>query len=222
MLSFFADAAPVKANLIGGDSIIYSQIEGGQTQKDYLEYRGIINNLVIVQQKMQADYNSAGQKGDISTQKAIQAEYQNLNGQFISGLKNFVKTRPKSAVSGFIIYNDFNNPNIPLNDVVEALSYVDKSIENTKFIKLANKRVDDIKGTTVGYKATNFSQNTPEGKKVSLSDFKGKICVSRFFGLVGVGHAAWKILTLCRLIIALKTKVLLFLVFQWIRTGIHG
>jgi peroxiredoxin len=135
----------------------------------------------MIQQRMQADFAAAQQKGDLSAQQAIQAEYQNLNIQFISGLKNFVKTHPASAVSGYIIYNDLNNPNIPLTDVEEALSYVDKSIANTKFIKLATKRVEDKRGTTVGFKATNFSQKTPEGKLVSLSDFKGKYVLIDFW-----------------------------------------
>jgi peroxiredoxin len=130
---------------------------------------------------MQVDFNAAAQKGDVSTQEAIKAEYANLNNQIITGLKNFVRTHPKSAVSGFIIYNDLNNPNIPLTEVEEALGYIDKSIENTKFIKLATKRVNDLRGTTVGYKATDFTQPTPEGKEVNLSDFKGKYVLIDFW-----------------------------------------
>jgi peroxiredoxin len=177
---FFADPVTIKAALIG-DSLPYSRVEAGQSQKDYAEYRVMINNLVMLQQKMQADFNDAVQKGDVNTQQAIQAEYQSLNGQFIYGLKNFVKTHPKSPVSGYIIYNDLNNPAIPLAEVEEALSYTDKEIANTKYIKLATKRVEDKRGTTVGFKATNFSQNTPEGKTVSLSDFKGKYVLVDFW-----------------------------------------
>jgi peroxiredoxin len=177
---FFADASPVKAQL-KGDSIAYSNVTGGQAQSDYIEYRNMIGAFVKVQQQMQTDFNAAVQKGDVNTQEAIKAEYNNLNAQFIAGLKNFVKTHPRSAVSGFIIYNDLNNPSVPLSEVEEALSYIDKSIENTKFIKLATKRVNDIRGTTVGYKATDFSQPTPEGKKVSLSDFKGKYVLIDFW-----------------------------------------
>jgi hypothetical protein len=154
---FFADPTTLTATLIG-DSLPYSNVTGGQSQRDYIEYRMMISNLIMIQQRMQADFAAAQQKGDLSAQQAIQAEYQNLNIQFISGLKNFVKTHPASAVSGYIIYNDLNNPNIPLSDVEEALSYVDKSIANTKFIRLATKRVEDKRGTTVGFKATNFSQ----------------------------------------------------------------
>ncbi|MBA3663310.1 MAG: AhpC/TSA family protein [Bacteroidetes bacterium] len=179
-LIFFADASNVKASLIG-DSIYNSKVEAGQTQKDYLEYRTVINNFVAQQQKLQTDYNAATQSNDYNALNAIRAEYGSLNTQFISGLKNFVKMHPKSAVSGFIIYNDMNNPNIPYEDVLEALSYVDKSIEETKFIKLANKRVESVKGTMVGYPATNFSQNTPDGKPLKLSDFKGKYVLVDFW-----------------------------------------
>lgn len=178
---FFADASPVKATLIGGDSLAYSTVEAGQTHKDYLEYRGIINNLVMIQQKMQTDFNAATQKGDVNTQNAIKAEYQSLNGQFLSELKNFVKNHPKSVISGYIVANDLNNPAIPLAELVEALGYIDKSLENNSYVKAANKRVDDAKGTMVGYTATNFSQTTPEGKVVSLSDFRGKYVLIDFW-----------------------------------------
>ena len=177
---FFANNEPIKANLIG-DSILYSSLQGGLTQNDYVEYRMMINNFVQIQQKLQADYNIATQKGDVQTQQSIQNEYQNLNGQFMTGIKTYIKNHPKSPVSGYIIYTDFNNPNIPISDLEEALSFIDVSIKNTKFIKLATKRVEDKKGTMVGYKAVNFSQQTPEGKLISLSDYKGKFVLIDFW-----------------------------------------
>jgi len=177
---FFVDAVTHKATLIG-DSLAFSNVVGGQNQKDYQEYRSMINNFVLLQQKMQADYNDATQRGDVGMQQAIQAEYQNLNGQFITGLKTFIKNHPRSAVSGYIVYNDLNNPAIPITEVEEALSYIDKNLDNTKFVQLAKKRVAEKLGTTVGYPATNFSQATPEGKMVSLADFKGQYVLIDFW-----------------------------------------
>ena len=159
----------------------YSTVEAGQLQKDFLDYRNFINSLITVQQKMQADFNAAVQSNDVNTQNAIKTEYQNLNGQYMNGLKNFLKTHPKSAVSAYIIGNDLNNAAIPLTEIIEALSYIDKSLESNSYIKAANKRVEDAKGTMVGYTATNFSQNTPDGKKVSLTDFRGKYVLIDFW-----------------------------------------
>lgn len=177
---FFADQANVKATVIG-DSIMYSQITGGTTQSDYIEYRMVLNNIIAIQQKMQSDYNLAVQNNDLNAQNAIRTEYQNLNTTYINSLKGYIKTHPKSPVSGFIIYNDFNNPNIPLSDVEECLGFIDNSIKETKFIKLANKRLDSMRGTTVGYKANEFSQNNPEGKLVKLADFRGKYVLIDFW-----------------------------------------
>lgn len=177
---FFADNAPIKVRLLA-DSLPFSSIQAGQSQNDYVDYRLIISNFITIQQKMQTDFNQAVQNGDMNTQNAIRTEYQNLNQKYIEGLKSFIRTHPKSAVAGYVIYSDFNNPNIPLKEVEEALSYIDKSVGETKFIKLANKRIDLIRGTTVGYTANNFSQTSTDGKKVSLSDFKGKYVLIDFW-----------------------------------------
>ncbi|MBC7864889.1 MAG: AhpC/TSA family protein [Bacteroidia bacterium] len=177
---FFADGAAMRAS-IKGDSLAFSSIEGGQAQKDYIDYRTVINNFIKIQENMQLEYKTATENNDVNKQNSIKNEYQNLNTQFLGGIKNFVKTHPKSPVSGFILYSDFSNPQIPISELEEAISYVDKSLENSKFFKMAKKRVDDLRGTMVGYPANDFTQATPEGKKVSLSDFKGKYVLIDFW-----------------------------------------
>jgi peroxiredoxin len=177
---FFVDKAPVTLNA-HADSLAFAVAQGGQAQNDYIEYRQMINGFVQTQMRMQNDYNEAAQKGDMATQEAIRNEYGNLNNQYLAGLKGFVKSHPKSPVSGYIVYSDYNNPNIPISELEEALSGIDKSMAGSKFVKLANKRVADMRGTTVGYPATDFSQNTPEGRKVNLSDFRGKVVLVDFW-----------------------------------------
>lgn len=177
---FFADQTPLKATLIG-DSMAYSTIQGGQCQLDYLEYRNFINSLVVIQQKMQADFNLAVQNNDVNTQNAIKAEYQNLNGQYITGLKNFIRSHPTSPVSAYILCNDFSASGIPMADVIETQALIDKSLYTTSYMKTVNKRIEESKGTTVGYTATNFSQLSTDGKKVSLTDFRGKYVLIDFW-----------------------------------------
>jgi peroxiredoxin len=177
---FFADETPIKATL-KTDSLAYSIITGGKAQQDYMEYRAMINSFVAVQTRMQNDFNDAAQRNDVNAQQAIRNEFQNLNTQYLTSLKNFVKTHPASAVSAYIVYSDLNNPNIPVQETIDALDLMDKSMSSNGFVVLANKRVAQARGTTVGYKANDFTQNTPDGKKVSLSDFKGKIVLLDFW-----------------------------------------
>jgi thiol-disulfide isomerase/thioredoxin len=74
-----------------------------------------------------------------------------------------------------------NNPQVPFDAVVECLGYIDKTVQNTKFYKLASQRVEMLKGTMVGYKANDFTQNTPDGKPLKLSDYKGKYVLVDFW-----------------------------------------
>lgn len=178
---FFADESTAKANLVG-DSLLNSTVVGGQTQKDYLDYMRIVNNLATNQNRLQGEYTLAMQKNDKEAVKKVQADYQLISNNYYSvDLKNFIKDHPKSAVSGYIIYREFNNPNISIELASECLSYTDKSIENTKFIKLASKRIRDIKGTIIGNEATNFSQTTSDGKTAQLKDYRGKYVLIDFW-----------------------------------------
>jgi peroxiredoxin len=136
---------------------------------------------VTIQQKMQADFNTAVQNNDVNAQNAIKSEYQNLNAQYMSGLKNFMKNHPKSPVSAYILGNDLNNAAIPMADIMEVVSYLDKSLETNSHVVAANKRIESVRGTMVGYTATNFTQATPDGKKVSLTDFRGKYVLIDFW-----------------------------------------
>lgn len=177
---FFPDKAPMKA-VVKGDSLPYSVVEGGNTQKDYYEYRALVNSFVMVQQKMQSDFNVAVQNNDVNTQNAIRAEYQNLNVQYLGGIRQYIKNHPKSVISGYIICTDLNNPQIPFTEVEQCVGFLDKEIAQTKYAKQAIQRIETFRGSQVGYKANNFTQPTPEGKMVSLSDFKGQYVLLDFW-----------------------------------------
>lgn len=180
-LIFFVDKGKVTARLIG-DSLSASSVKAGKTQDDYVAYLAIGRQLAARQQSLQAEYTLAMQKSDRDRVKQVQAEYQaSSDDYFAVDLKNFVKAHPKSAVSGYIIYREFNNPNVPLALAEECLGYLDKSIENTKFVRLASKRVADLKGTQIGATATNFSQPTPDGQPVQLTDLRGRYVLVDFW-----------------------------------------
>lgn len=177
---FFTDPAPIKLKLIA-DSLNYSTALGGPNQAVYDEYKAMINLLVQQQQKMQSDYKNAQQTGDAQTMQAIQQEFQNLNARYIENLKIFIKGHSQSEMSAYIVANDLNNENIPTETLIEALGLIDPSLSKNSYVVAVNKKLETVRGTMVGYPANNFTQNTPDGKPVKLSDYKGKYVLIDFW-----------------------------------------
>lgn len=163
------------------DSLQNLQVKGGPDQADYQEYRMMMLNFSMEQQKIYNEYNNARTNNDFNTMTVKQQEFEKLSGTVKNSLRDFIKKHPKSAVSGYIIYQEYNNPGVSMQELEEAVGSLDKSILNTKFGKLAQNRLNMMRGTSVGYPALNFSQNTPDGKAVQLSDYKGKYVLVDFW-----------------------------------------
>lgn len=177
---FFADQTPLKS-VLKTDSLPFSDVKGGAVQTDFLTYRAIINSFVMMQVKMQNDFNAAVQNNDANTQNAIRNEFQSLNSQYLNAIKSFIRTHAKSPVSAYVLQTDLNNPAIPIQESIEAFESIDKSLANNPYYKGAQRRIEVAKGSTVGNKAVDFTQNTVDGKPVSLSDFRGKYVLLDFW-----------------------------------------
>ncbi len=178
---FFTDAGVITVKF-HADSLAYAAVKAGQTQKDYVDYRLMMSNFNVEGQNLSTDYNNARNAGEMDKVNAIQQQYAGLNEKVKSGLQNFIKTHPKSAVSGFIIYYDFNNQQMfNVQDLETAIGSLDKSVLTSKYGKLANDRLKATRGSMVGFEASNFSQNDPSGKPVKLSDLKGKYVLIDFW-----------------------------------------
>lgn len=179
-IMFFVDGG--KITITGNaDSLAFSKVTAGQSQKDYMDYRTMMSNFGAKQQQLVNNYYKAQGANDMTAMQAVQAEYEQLNGLVKNSMKDFIKTHSKSAVSGYIIHFEYNNPNVQISELEEVVGLLDKSVLDTKFGKLAKARLDAIRGTTVGYPAINFTQNTPDGKPLKLSDYKGKYVLVDFW-----------------------------------------
>lgn len=180
-LIFFAD--PGKISVSGNiDSIQFAQVAGGPTETDYIDYNKLMNGFGTQQQELVRMYNQAQASNDQATMAKVRNDYQALDGQVKAAVENFIKTHPKSAVSGYAIYFNYqNNPNATIEELEHLTGLLDKNILNTKYGKLAQEKLTQLRGTTVGFPATDFTQNNMEDKPVKLSDFKGKYVLVDFW-----------------------------------------
>ncbi len=180
-VTFFIDQEQITVKL-HDDSLQHAIIKGGKEQEYYMTYRNTINYFASVQQKLYQRYNEAMQKNDATTVNQISAEFTELNQKVKSTLKEMIKTHPSSPVSGYIIYQEFNNnPSISVSELEEIVGYLDKKFLNTKFGKLAQQKLMQVNGTAIGKKIMEFTQNTPDGKPVNIRDFEGKYVLIDFW-----------------------------------------
>ena len=177
---FFVDAGKIEVTM-DMDSLQNMSVKAGPTQKDYTDYRSMMFNFQMQQQQIIQDYNVARQANDQAKMMAKQQEYESLSSKVKQGLKDFIKAHPKSVVSGYIIYFEYNNPQTTPAELEEVIALLDKSTLNTKFGQMANQRLKQLLGTTVGHEAIDFTQNSPDGKPIKLSDYKGKVVLVDFW-----------------------------------------
>jgi thiol-disulfide isomerase/thioredoxin len=179
-LVFFIDGGKtiITANI---DSLPKAKVIGGPTQKDYNEYNELMFGFGSRQQAIVNAYNEAKNKGDAAVMNEKVAEYKVMETEVKQAIENFIKSHPKSAVSGYAIYYNNQNSTAPVEELERIVGLLDKSILNTKYGKLAQEKINQIRGTTIGYPALNFSQADPNGKMVNLTDLKGKYVLVDFW-----------------------------------------
>lgn len=177
---FFIDAG--KTTIVANtDSLPYGKVEGGQTQKEYAEYNLLMQSFGQKQQAIVNIYNDAKSKNDNATMNLKVAEYQALEAERKTAMEGFITAHSKSPVSAYAIYFNNQNSQASIEELERVVGLLDKSILKTKFGKLAQEKINQMHGSTIGFEATNFAQATPEGKMVNLTDLKGKYVLVDFW-----------------------------------------
>jgi peroxiredoxin len=92
----------------------------------------------------------------------------------------FVKSHTDSYVSLDIIFYILTNPD-EIATAESLFSELPKNLQETRLGKIIADRLNSAKKIAVGAIAPDFTQNTPDGKPVSLSDFRGKYVLVDFW-----------------------------------------
>ena len=110
---------------------------------------------------------------------SMEKRYEALMGKMKEIYFSFVKENPQSMVSLMILTElaQQEDPTI-LENLLKGL---DKEILETPEAKALTEQLQIAKLTAIGSVAPNFTQNDPNGKPVSLSDFRGKYVLVDFW-----------------------------------------
>ncbi len=174
---FYLEASKIVVK--GTDQIKSATISGGPTQKDFLllqqQLKPLQDKMAPLSERMRALFEANDEKGqnDLFPQlRAIRLEMNKVDDSFI-------KSHPDSYVSFDMVMSQTGmiNPTTfePLfNSLSERLRSTDKA-------KAALKELNLAKSLDIGQPAIDFSQETAEGKQITLSSLKGKYVLIDFW-----------------------------------------
>lgn len=93
--------------------------------------------------------------------------------------KKFIAENKKSVVAPFLVMQ--NSYMMELKDLKDFYTMMDPSLAKSKYMEKMQERIDVLTKVEPGQPAPDFTLNTPDGKPISLSSFKGKIVLVDFW-----------------------------------------
>lgn len=117
------------------------------------------------------NYEIAAQKEDEAAMEKIYIEYDQVEKNQTSYRNLFIAKNYSSFVSPYILYN--NRLSYELTELEDFVNHFNIAQDN-EFATLLNKYIAKLQRVDVGRPYLNFTQETPEGTFLSLSELVGK------------------------------------------------
>jgi thiol-disulfide isomerase/thioredoxin len=118
--------------------------------------------------------------------KAKTQELNNNNWGFmdlgVRSTKGFEHTNPQSALAAHIIYQKYNHYDFNIKTLDSAYNTIHPIAQQTKYGRKLAAKIIRAKATDKGKLAPNFTLIDKDGKKISLSDYKGRCVILDFWG----------------------------------------
>ena len=176
----FLEPGPVVVTT--ADSLPNANATGSQLTTDYQK---LITSFEPIKAKeaaiiAEAEKASPQQQQVPAFQEHLQAQFQAIREERQRGYSAFIKANPTSWVS--LDAMQFAAGAVPQYTELESLyNALSPSLRNTPEGQRYKQLLHDIKAVAIGAQAPNFTQLTPEGKQISLADYRGKYVLVDFW-----------------------------------------
>jgi peroxiredoxin len=179
-LSFYLEKGTI--NIHTKDSLKYAAVTGTKVNLDYNKYRTFmtrpLNNIMELNKEgvlaMMAKKNTPEFEAEYRTRylKGVDA--------YKTALMQYTQQNPASYASIGAL-SDWAGTKIDFAVVEPIYKNLAASLRNTYAGKELGKRIEKSHFTVVGAMAPTFTQNDPEGKPLSLTDYRGKYVLLDFW-----------------------------------------
>jgi peroxiredoxin len=153
------------------------QVSGSQSHKDFDQFRTIFNPLMGELNASAALINKAQNE---QKREELMVRYDSVMKRVNKEVSSFVSAKPSSFVSPFLLYITGQL----LDDPMVMEQRYNSLTENVRTSAIGKSLAEFIaynKVGAVGTDALDFSQESPDGKPISLSSFRGKYVLVDFW-----------------------------------------
>ncbi len=179
VLQVYLEGGTVK--LAAVDSIKSAKISGSKINEDYLRYKAEFKEIDDKVAVLMKEYNgyTPEQKKDGKVMEPFMARYNDAEKDRTPKNEKFAEANPQSYI-GLIAFRSAMGYDVDPAKAEPQFLRFSENVRNTPEGKRILGVIEGAKKTQIGMKA-DFTQNDPDGKPVSLSDFKGKYVLVDFW-----------------------------------------
>lgn len=176
---FALDATPVSLVIDGVPELPVFHLKGSDLNNDFESIYGIQKEVQRNFDSLNQAYIMAENLKDKNKIQALSAKFDDTENIFRETIKKEIRTRSKTIVSVYAAsFLDKKKDFLFLDSL--SISLAPKSATSS-LIKTFVESIDKLKSSNIGGIAPDFIGNTPDGRKVKLSDFKGKVVMIDFW-----------------------------------------
>ncbi|RPD47606.1 AhpC/TSA family protein [Hymenobacter sediminis] len=165
------------------DSLAHATVKGGPLNTDFARLNASIAPIMANIQAFGAEMQRATdqQRQDPAFTEKLKSRFEEFNKQIATANYAFIKANPNSLVSldALVLMRMMDLPQYAtVAPLYEALS---PALKNTPRGREYGELVKGLKAVAIGAPAPDFTQQTPDGKTVSLRDYRGKYVLVDFW-----------------------------------------
>ncbi|GAB3238652.1 TlpA disulfide reductase family protein [Hymenobacter seoulensis] len=174
---------PGTALVTSPDSLAHATLTGGALNKDYARLLAATAPAIASMHAIGAESQKTTeqQRQDPAFQEQMRGRFQAVSKQIAQAHYAFIKDNPNTLVSLDALMG-MKMMDVPqyatVGPLYEALS---PALKNTPQGKRYGELVRGLKAVAIGAQAPDFTQKTPDGKTMSLHDYRGKYVLVDFW-----------------------------------------
>ncbi|MBW3128937.1 AhpC/TSA family protein [Hymenobacter profundi] len=178
--TLFLEKGPVM--LTSADSLTTAKITGSKLTAEHQKLQATLKPANDKMKALMVDYRAASpeQRKDPAFMKQLDEREEAISAESKQHYLAFVKANPNSPVSlGAVKQVGGSVPSYA--EVAPLYESLAPAVKNSPEGKKYGEMLQAIKAVSIGATAPNFTQQTPDGKQVSLADYRGKYVLIDFW-----------------------------------------